>query len=66
MKRIIQLFWNEPVAFIGIGTVLFASAATITNNQWIAFGTAVFAGLGTLMQRHLVTPVGRDEPSVGE
>ena len=60
MKRIIQLFWNEPVVFIGIGTVLFAAAAAITNNPWIAFGTAVFAGLGTLMQRHLVTPVERN------
>jgi len=66
MKRIIELFWNEPVVFIGIGTVLFAAAAAITNNPWIAFGAAVFAGLGTLLQRHLVTPVGRDEPSVGD
>ncbi len=57
MKWIIKRFLAEPVFAMAIPTILFASAATIWSNQWLAFGAAAFAAIGALVARSNVSPI---------
>ena len=60
MKVIWNRILNEPAIATGVPTVVFASAAGIWNEPWIAFVAAAWAAIGTLFTRQNVTPLNKE------
>ena len=56
MRRIWKRILDEPAIATGIPTVLFATAAGVWNEPWLAFAAAASAGIGTLFVRTHSTP----------
>lgn len=56
MKTIWNRILTEPAIAFGIPTILFATAAGIWSNDWLAFAAAASAGIGALLTRANVTP----------
>ena len=48
---------DEPAIATGIPTVLFATAAGVWNEPWLAFAAAASAGIGTLFVRTHSAPI---------
>jgi len=59
MKKIWQRILNEPAIATGIPTVLFAAAAGVWNEPWLAFAAAASAAVSMLFTRANVTPLNK-------
>ena len=57
MRRIWRRILDEPAIATGIPTVLFATAAGVWNEPWLAFAAAASAGIGTLFVRTHSAPI---------
>lgn len=51
MKPLWHRLMYEPALLFGIPTVVFATAAGVWSAEWLAFGAAALAGIGTLVTR---------------
>ncbi len=56
MRYIWNRILNEPAIATGIPTVVFACAAGVWNEPWLAFAAAASAGIGMLFVRSNSTP----------
>ncbi len=57
MRRIWKRILDEPAIATGIPTILFACAAGVWNEPWLAFAAAAFAAIGALFTRRNVAPI---------
>lgn len=61
MKTLLQRLWTEPALATQVPTVVFAAAAGVWEQPWLAFAAAASAAVGAVVTRQNVTPTRKQD-----